>query len=214
MAEKKKIQSFAVLGLGRFGTSIVETLSQYDVDVLACDRVDAKLHAVADYATHVVKADVSDESALISLGLGNYDVVILGMGEEFEASQIATMLAKEQGAKRVIVKARNKRQKKILESIGADEVILPEYEMGAKVARRLAGSNILDVLEESDFYSISEMKPMAEWVGKSVRQADIRRKHDLMILAIRRGDKLSIPVSPDRMIQEDDVLITLSEHKK
>ena len=214
MATKKTNNSFAILGLGRFGMSIVKTLSEYDVDILACDIDETALHSAMEYATHVVQADMADESVLEGLGLGNFDVVIMAMGEDFEASLIATMMAKEQGAKHVVVKAGSKRQKKILESIGADEVILPEHEMGAKIARRLVGSNILDILDESDFYTISEIKPMKEWLNKTIRQADIRRKHDLMVLAIRRGDKLSIPVSPDTVITEEDILITLSEHKK
>ena len=214
MVNKKENTSFAVLGLGRFGMSIVKTLAEYDVNILACDIDETTLHSAMEYATHVVQADMADESALESLGLGNFDVVIMAMGEDFEASLIATMMAKEHGAKHVVVKAGSSRQKKILESIGADEVILPEYEMGAKIARRLVGSNILDILDESDFYTISEIKPRPEWINKTISQADIRRKHDLMVLAIRRGDKLSIPVAPDTVITDDDVLITLSEHKK
>ena len=214
MSEKKKNRNFAVLGLGRFGTSVVKTLAESNVDILACDCESSKLHEVAEYATHVVQADVTDENALINLGLGNFDVVILGMGEDFEASQIAAMTAKEQGASWVIVKARNKRQKKILESIGVDEVILPEHEMGIKIARKLVGFNVVDVLEESEYYTISEMKPMKEWIGKTIKQADIRRKHSLTVLAIRREGKLRMQISPDQIIEAGDVLITVSEHEK
>jgi trk system potassium uptake protein TrkA len=188
-------------------------LSEYDVNILVCDWDEAKLQRATEYATHVVQADVSDENALVKLGLGNFDVVILAMGEDFEASQIATMIAKESGAKRVVVKARDKRQKKILESIGADEVILPEHEMGAKLARKLVGSNIMDILDDSEFYTITEMHPLDEWVGKNVRQADIRRKENITVLATRRGYKLTIPVSLDKVITEEDILIVLSEKK-
>jgi trk system potassium uptake protein TrkA len=214
MTEQQKPANFAVLGLGRFGFSVVETLAQYDVNILACDKDETRLNAVSSYATHILQADISNEITLQSLPLGNFDVVILGMSSEFEASLMATMVAKEQGAKKVLVKARSNRQKKILQSVGADEVIIPEYETGAKIARRLLSSNILDVLEESEFYTISEMRPMEDWLGKSIRQADIRRQHDLMILAIRRGGKLELPVSPDHVLAEEDVLITISERKK
>lgn len=213
MAFKYRFGSFAVLGLGQFGFSIVQTLSEYDVNVLACDRDEARVHAAMDLATHTVQADISDENTLYGLGLGNFDVVIIAMGDEFEASQIATMMAKEQGADWVVVKARNERQKKILLNIGADEVILPESEMAVKTARKLVLPNIRDILEESQYYTISEMKPLEDWVGKTLRQADIRRKHDLTVLGVRRGNKLSLPVSPDRVLEADDILITLSEHK-
>lgn len=213
MAKHPQHTNFAVLGLGRFGSSIVQTLSEYDVNILACDRDEGRLQQVMEFATHIVQADVADEAALSRLGLGNFDVVILAMGEDFEASLVATMIAKEQGAGRVIAKALNRRRKKILQSIGADEVILPEREMGARLARKLAGSNIVDILEESDLYTITEMHPREEWVGKTVRQSDIRRKHDLTILAVRRRGRHAVPVSPDHTIAGDDILIALSENK-
>ena len=210
MAKKKKYTHFAVLGLGRFGMSIVQTLSEHDVNIMACDKSEIKVQQAAEFATHVVQVDITDEYALERLGLGNFEVVILAIGEDFEASQIAAMIAKESGAKHIIVKARNRRQKIILESMGVDEVILPEHEMGAKLARRLPGSNILDILEESSFYTITEMRPLDEWLNKTIQQADIRRKHNLTILAIRHEDKLKIPVLPDTTIVEEDILIALS----
>ncbi len=212
LARRKKATQFAVLGMGRFGLSIVQTLSEYDVNILACDRDANRLKDAEEYATHLIQADVSVESALEGLGLGSFDVVILAMSEDFETSQMAAMIAKEQGAKYVMVKARNYRQKKILESIGVDRVVLPEHEMGAKTARMLVGSNILDVLEDSEHYTITEITPLEEWLGKSIREADIRRKHNLFILGIRRGDKLKIPASPDQILDESDILIALSEH--
>lgn len=211
---KKKYTQFAVLGLGRFGMSIVQTLSEYDVNILACDRDETRLQHALEYATHVVQADVFDEIALEKLGLGSFDVVIMAMGEDFEASQIATMIAKEKGVKRVIVKARNLRQKRILMSIGADEVILPEHEMGAKLARKLVGSNIMDILEESDLYTVVEMKPLPEWIGKSLREADIRKKQNTTVLAVRRADKLTMPVMPDTVIEEDSILLVFAEKTK
>ncbi len=214
MIKKYKNKSFAVFGLGRFGMSIIQTLSEYDVNILACDNDEAKLKLAEEYATHVVRADASDENALKNLGLQNFDVIILAMGEEFEASQIATMIAKESGAKYVIVKARNLRQKKILESIGADSVVLPEHEMGSKLARKMVVSNIMDILEDSEYYTITEIKPLDEWLDKSVRQANIRQKHNITILAVRQGEELIIPVSPDRIINKEDILIVLEEKNK
>ncbi len=214
MAKRKQYSHFAVLGLGRFGMSIVQTLSESNANILACDTDELKLQQAAEYATHVVQVDVSDENALEKLGLGNFEVVILAIGEDFEASQIAAMIAKEHGVKHIIVKARNNRQKKILESIGVHEVVLPEHEMGAKLARKLIGSNVMDILEESDLYTIKEMRPMDEWMNKTIQQADIRRKYGLTILAIRHEDKLKIPVMPDTVIAEDDILIALTKNQR
>jgi len=211
MIKNKPYTQFAVLGLGRFGMGIVQTLSEYDVNIMACDKDELKLRQAAEYATHAVKVDAADENALKKLGIGNFDVVILAFGEDFEASLIAAMIAKESGARRIIVKARNSRQKTILESIGIRDVILPEHEMGEKLARRLVGSNIQRILEDTGLYQITEIQPMDEWVNKTIQQADIRRKHNCTILAIQHEDKLQIPVLPDTMIYDGDVLIALSE---
>ena len=205
-------KNFAVLGLGRFGVSVVKTLSEYDVDVLACDKDPARLHEATPYATHVIQVDLNDEIALQQLGLGNFDVVILAMGEDFEASILTTMMAKEQGAPTVVAKARGLRQKKILEGVGAEVVILPEYEMGAKVARGLVQSNLGRIFEKKEYFSaISEMYPKPEWVGKTIREADIRRRHNMTVLAVNSGGKIHIPVPLDYVMQADDVLVVLHE---
>lgn len=133
MAKKYKNKNFAILGLGRFGMSIIETLSQYDVNILACDHDEARVSLATEYATHVIQGDLSDEKTLIKIGLNDFDVVVLAMGESFETSLIATMIAKEQGARYIIVKARNQRQEKILKNNGANKVVLPEYEMGYNI---------------------------------------------------------------------------------
>lgn len=205
---------FAVLGLGRFGTSIVETLASLNEHVLAVDNDEASLHDVANCATAVVKADVTDETAMAKLGLGNFDVVIIAIGEDFESSVMATMMAKEQGAKYVLVKARGRRQRAILERIGADRVVLPEFEMGARIARTLARPNVLDVLDNTDQYTIQEMRPDDSWIGKTIQESNIRKTSGQMIMAIRRGGEIIMPVIPDEVIVPDDILITLDEHEK
>lgn len=212
MMKKSKPSQFAILGLGRFGLSLVQTLSEYDVNIMACDKDSTRLHEAAPYATHLVQLDISDETAIEKMGLGNFDVVIMAMGADFEASQMAAMVAKEQGAVFVMVKARNHRQKKILESIGVDQVVLPEHEIGEKIARQLVGYNIIDILDESEHFSIKEMQPRPEWVGKSIQQSEIRKKHGLNVLGVRQGGKLIIPVAPTCVLHEKDILIVLTEH--
>ena len=145
------------------------------------------------------------------LGLGNFDVVVLAMGEDFAASILAAMLAKELGAGKVVAKAFGARQKKILESIGVDEVALPEVEMGAKVARNLVNPNVLEVLERSGRQTVAEIMPRQEWIGKTIGQADIRRHYGYTILAIVRGNETIIPVAVDTVLVEGDVLITLNQ---
>lgn len=206
-----KASQFAVLGLGRFGQSIVQALSEFDVNILACDKDPNKLNEVKDYATHLIQADISDENAVKKLGLGNFEVVILATGADFESAQIASMIAKEQGAKYVMVKARNFRQKKILEKIGVDKVVLPEHEMGMRIAKSLMGTNILEVLDDCEHYTIAEMTPLDEWIGKSIKEADVRRKHNITVLAVIHDGDITIPVCPERILGEKDVLVTISK---
>ncbi len=211
MAMKMKNTQFAVLGLGQFGMSMVQTLSHFNVNILACDKDASRVHEAVELATQALQADIADEAALEDLGLGNFDVVIIAMGEDFEASLLATMVAKEQGSKHVLVKAQGPRQKKILESIGADHVVLPERDMGAKIALNLVSSNLRDYVEESDHFFITEMHPFDDWVDKTIGESRINAQHNLMVLAIRRGDKIIGPVTSDQLIKKDDLLVVLSE---
>lgn len=209
--EKKQRNQFAVLGLGRFGMSVVKTLSGFDVSVLACDRDPIRLHEAADYATHAIQADVLDEVTLEKLGLGNFDVVVIAMADDFEASMMATMIAKEQGAKHILVKANGLRQKRILENIGADQIVLPETEMGARIAKHLVDPDLLDLVDESEHFSLYEMSPHKDWIDKTIRQSDIRERHRLTILAIKRDKRLLIPVYANETIRQGDILVILGE---
>ncbi len=209
LSDLKKHQ-FAVLGLGRFGMSLLETLCESDVSVLACDKNHARIQEAAAFATQVVETDISNEANLEALGIGNFDVVVVAIGDDFEAALMATAIAKEKGARFVLAKASTQRQKRILEGVGADRVILPEREMAEKVARGLIGTNVMDILEDAAHYTITEMCPLEYWVGKTVSESDIRAQHGMNILAVRRGDDVIIPVRPDEVLAHDDVLIILS----
>lgn len=210
---KKKCElQFAVLGLGQFGMSIVKTLARYDVNVLVCDKDAARLHLAAEYATQAVQADAADIEAMEKVGLGNFDVVVIAMAEDFESTVMAAMAAKELGAGKVVAKAIGQMQKKILEKLGVNNVVLPEDEMGAKIARGLMEPNIMDVLESSGKYQITEMHPDKEWVGKTLGQADVRRKAGYNILAVLRDGDTIIPVKQDFVLREDDVVVALDEN--
>lgn len=211
MSKKQNAKQFAVLGLGRFGMSIVKTLSDYDVEILACDKDAARLHEATDYVTQAIQVDVSDEEALRRLGIGNFDVVVLTMGEDFEGSVLAAMTAKELGAGYIVAKAIGVRQKKILESVGVDQVVLPEMEMGAKIAHSLVKPNLMDALGEFGAHGLAEMRPLDEWIGKTVGQSDIRRRHGYTLLAVVRGDETLFPVQADLALEKNDILLVLSE---
>ncbi len=206
-----KNKQFAVLGLGRFGQSIVKTLSQNGNNVLACDIDEDVVQDMSEIATHVVQVDVTDEHAMARLGLRNFDVVIVAIGSNLESSTMATLIAKEQGAKYVLSKAKNHMQKSILEKVGADKVVLPEWEMGNRVATNLITTNVIDFINLSDEFTIAEIEPLNDWVGLSLQKANIRAHTGINIVAIKRGKRVIVSLKPDEIIQEEDILVAIGE---
>lgn len=213
MAKKtvSNTKSVAVLGLGLFGIGVVKTLAGQNIEILAFDKSESHLQEVAHLVTHAVCGNASDEGVLKSLELGNFDVVIIAMTQDFESALVATMIAKDEGAKRVIVKAVGELQKKILLSVGVEEVVLPEHEMGTRLAKKLTGTNVLEILGESKHYAIEEQSPQDDWIGKSILELHVRRNHGLTIIAVMRGEKLNVPVSPNWVFEKDDVIIVLNK---
>ncbi len=203
---------FIVLGLGKFGKSIVSTLVDAGMDVLAVDRDADVVQEVAKIATHTVKADVRDLHALNALGLNNFDVVIVAMSSDTEASLISVMVAKEKGAKFVLAKASNKIQKDILEKVGADRVVFPEKEMGEKIAKSLMDSSIIDYINLSDKFSIAEVAPLQKWIGLTLIESNIRQKFDLNIVAIKRASKILVNPRPTETINTGDVLVVIGDN--
>lgn len=206
-------KQFAVLGLGRFGMSIAHTLVGYDANVMACDLDEARVNEASRFVVQAVEADISDETVLADLGIGNFDVVIIALGQDFEAAMIATSVAKEKGAGHVLVRANTPRQKALLESIGADRVVLPEAEMGKRIAMGLVHADIVELLRGEDKLGISKMPPMEYWLGKTVQDAKVREKYGISILGIMRDNRLIAPISPTEIIDEDDTLIVM-ENKR
>ncbi len=200
---------FAILGLGQFGRSILNTLVDSGCNVLACDENADVVAEMSETATHIVEADVTEESAMRSLGLGNFDVVIIATGDSMETSIIATLLAKELGAKKVIARALNKKHKIILEKVGADRVLLPEWEMGEHLAISLVSGNIIDYLNLSDKYSIAEISPLDAWIGQSLHKADIRSGAGLSVVGIKKGKRVIISPRASEVIEENDLLVVI-----
>lgn len=205
----KKNRQFAVLGLGRFGQSLAYTLFENGCNVLACDNDYNIVQEFSSYATHVVQVDITDENAMDNLGLGNYDVVIIATGSDMNSSIMSTLIAKEKGAKHVIVRAENLLQKKIFEKIGADGVILPEREMGIKFATGLITSNLVDYINLSEEYSIAEIEPPRSWFGNNIYRLDIRAKFGLNVIGIKRKKRMIVLPGPKELILEGDILIII-----
>ena len=207
-------KQFIVVGLGRFGISVAETLSSMGHDVLAIDKSAEAVQDVAEKVTHAVQMDATDEYALKSLGVRNFDVAVITIGSDIQASIMVTLLLKEAGVKYIICKGQSELHRKVLLKIGADRVVLPEKEMGIRVAHNLVSSNLLDLIELSENYQIIEMNAPKEWVGKSLGELDIRDDFGISILAIRDKDN-EINISPKAgvIIPQGAVIIGIGSDK-
>ncbi|WP_458462028.1 potassium channel family protein [Paenibacillus sp.] len=208
MAKKQ----YAVIGMGRFGSSVASGLSGMGFDVLAIDADEQRTQEMSNVVTHAVSADSTDEEALRALGIRNFDVVVVAIGEDIQASILTTLILKDMGVPVLIVKAQNELHGKVLQKIGADKVIYPERDMGLRVAHHLTSPNILDYIELSEDYSILEMRASEQMIGKNLLELDIRARFGCNVMAIRSGNSMNIsPYAEDR-IEAGDVLIIVG-HK-
>ncbi|MBQ8930351.1 MAG: TrkA family potassium uptake protein [Oscillospiraceae bacterium] len=208
-------KSFAVLGMGRFGTSIARSLYESGEDVMAVDKDEDLMEALASKVTYAVTADLSDEDSVKELGLGDMDAVVVATGKDLESSILCVMVAKEQGVPLVLAKARNKRMGDILTRIGADRIIYPEEETGVRIAKSLVSKDFLDFFELSDKLCLIEMKTKEEWIGKNLRQLDLKREYSINIVAIRHGKdgEYNHMINPDTPFAADDTILLIVETK-
>lgn len=206
------MKQFAVIGLGRFGTSVAETLQGMGYDVLAIDESEERVNAVASVVTHTAILDSLNEKALHSLGIRNFDVVVVAIGQDIQASILTTLILKEQGCKHVVAKAQNPVHGKVLKKIGADHVIFPERDMGVRVAHYLVANNILDYLELSPDYSLLECTAPQKLIGKSLSELDLRAHLGINVVAIKSGGNIDASPGGDTIIQKDDVLIVIGKN--
>ncbi|NLK95410.1 MAG: TrkA family potassium uptake protein [Clostridiales bacterium] len=202
-------KQFIVIGLGRFGTSVARTLYELGNDVLVIDNNEDLVQDISDSVTHAVQMDATDENALRSLGLRNFDVAVVTIGDNIQASVMVTLLVKELGVKYIIAKGNSDLHAKVLYKIGADRVILPEKDMGVRVAHNLVSSNILDYIELSEDYSIMEIQVLDEWCNKPIKDLKLRSKYGINVMAIKRNDNINLNPSADDLIKENDILVAI-----
>lgn len=200
---------FIIIGLGRFGTSLAMTLNAYGHDVLAIDSDMKRVQQVSQVLPHVIQLDATNIEALREAGAEGFDTGVVCIGTYFEANMLATVSLRKLGVRRVITKALTVTQQDILQRVGADEVILPEHEAGVRLGRRLSGINFVDFLELSDDKGVVEIVTPDYLVGKSLRDAEIRQRYGLAVIAIRRGDDVVISPRAEEIIQLNDILVVL-----
>ncbi|TYP49815.1 potassium channel family protein [Thermosediminibacter litoriperuensis] len=207
------MKQFVVIGLGRFGSSVAKTLYKLGYDVLGIDSNEEIVQSLVDSITHAVQADATDENTLKALGVRNFDVGIVSIGDDIQASILVTLILKELGLKYVVAKAQNDLHGKVLYKIGADRVVFPERDMGIRVAHNLVSSNILDYIELSPDFSIVEIQALPEWYDKTLRELDMRGRHGLNVMAIKRDEDVIVSPGAEDFIKKGDILVVVGHNK-
>ena len=203
-------KTYAVLGLGRYGRAVAKELVENGADVVAVDS-DMNVVNLAAKDIPICKcADITNAEVLKQLGIPNIDVVIIAMASNLEASVMATVLCKEAGVETVIVKCANETHGKIFRKVGADKVVLPESESGVRLAKNLLSSGFVDVVELTNNVAMVELDVRTEWVGKTLRGLDLRKKYSLNVVAVRQGESVCVSVDPEKPLTEDMKLIVIA----
>lgn len=205
----QKLQFF-VAGLGRFGKSVAITLEKMGYDVMAMDIDEDVVQDLSDSLGYVVCADCSDEKNLTSIGAGNADVAVVAVGD-LSASLMTTLILKEIGVKKIVVKALDLLHGKMLQKIGADKIIYSENEMGIRVAHNLISPGIVDYIEMENNITILSIHVPEEWVGKSLIDIDVRRKYNITVVAIKREENMFVNPRPDMQMKDKDMLVILGD---
>lgn len=206
-------REFAVIGLGRFGGSVCEELSIEGMKVLAIDKNEHRVNEFKNIASHAVIADSTDEQVLRELGLSNIDHVIVAIGDNIEASILTTVILADMNVKKITVKAQSDYHEKILNKIGAHQVVHPERDMGKRIAHSIISNNILDYLELSEDHSMVEVAASRKMLGRTLVDLDIRAKFGCNVVAIKSGKTMNVSPTADYEIKQSDTLIVIGADK-
>jgi len=206
------MKQIIVIGCGRFGTSVAKTLSKLGHDVMVIDNDPETVRELSEYVTSAVQMDAVDEASYKTVGIKNFDVAVVTIGSNIQASIMATVIVKDMGVPIVIAKAQNEIHGKVLSRVGADKVIYPERDMGARVAYNIATPNILDIIEFSPDYSIIETVALDDWDGKSLKELKLSHTFGLTVIAIKTGESINISPFADDVIRKGDIVVVLGNN--
>lgn len=206
-------KQYAVIGMGRFGSSVAAALFKEGNEVLAIDKNEEIVEDHQDCVTHAVIGDTTEEQLLKQVGIRNFDTVIVAIGNDLQASILSVLLLKELGVKQVVAKAVNKSHGKVLSKVGADRVIYPDRDMGEKLAHQLMSSpNVLNFIELAKDYSLEEIKVPNSMEGQNLREINLRANYNITVIAIKNNHQVDISPSPERALEPDDVLVVIGEN--
>lgn len=207
-------KTYAVFGLGRYGIAVARELVHNGVEVIAVDIDERIVNAAADELPICKCADITDPEVIRQLGISNVDVVIIAMANNLEASVMVVTLCKEIGVKTVIAKSANEMHQKILDRVGADKVVFPENESGIRLAKNLLSSGFVDMVSLAKNVSMIELDVKTDWVGKNLIELNLRKKYSINVVAVRKGDMVSVDIDPHEQLREDDKLIVIANTEK
>lgn len=207
--ERSKQKDFAVIGLGRFGRSVVRTLSERGYNVLGLDKDPQKVQYVSEYCTQAVVVDSTNEDSLKALDIASFDAVVVAIGSDFESDLITTVALKSLGVRHVICKARSQRQKDILLRVGADQVVRPESDAGRRVGMELALPNLLEQISFGDSHSVLELRAPEWMIGKTLAELDLRNRYSANVVALRHEASVTVSPEADQIVSDNDILVLI-----
>lgn len=208
------MKSVLIIGMGRMGRHLAKKMYQMGNDVMIVDHRPEVIESLADRFTDSSICDCTNEAVIKSLGVDNFDVCFVTIGEDFQASLVVTSLLKKYGARRVVAKANQSIQSDLLRTIGADEVVYAEAEVAEKLAIRYNADNIFDFVPLTDTESIYEIPILSNWAGQTVVDVNVRRKYGINIIAVKNGNHVITNVDPDYHFRPDDHIIVIGKSDK
>ena len=205
------MKSYIVIGLGRFGSEVAMQLYSHGCEVLAMDCNEEKVNLVSNRVTHAVVGDARDKGVLRALGAADFECAIVAIGGSLADSVLATMNLQELGISKIVCKAHDETHRQVLLKLGADQVVIPEQENAARLARSLSSPNVLEYIELSEEYGIIEVPAPKRWLEKSLKELNVRAKLGVNIIAVERGNKIDVSPAADYKIMEGDILVVLGD---
>lgn len=205
------MKSYIVIGLGKFGTRAAKRLCELGCEVLALDRKSELVQPISNLVTQAVVGDARDKEVLRALGAKDFECAIVAIGDNLADSVLATMNLKELGVPYIVCKASDETHRQVLMKLGADQVVIPEQEHADRLAKNLSSPNVLDYIELSEEYGIIEIPAPKAWVGKSLKELNVRAKLGVNIIAVKKGSYINVSPAADYRIEADDVMVVLGD---
>ncbi|MBR2890630.1 MAG: TrkA family potassium uptake protein [Oscillospiraceae bacterium] len=207
------MKSYIVAGLGRFGSEVARQLCAHGCEVLAIDTDSDLVQQIADHVTHAVTVDVTDKAAMKALDAASFDCAVVAIGDDLAVSVLATMTLQELGVGRIICKAYDETHRKVLLKLGAHQVVIPEKEHAARLAKSLSSTNVLDYIELSAECGIIETPVPRSWVGKTLKELNVRAQLGVNIIAVHRNEKINVSPAADFRVAPGDIMVILGDNE-